>query len=447
MQGSGPQQTNNYNLSVVNATPITYGSSGIIQITGTGFSNFSSAPTVTIPGVLITNPQVAAASDTTIFANYSSSCNPSVGPDPISLSFPAPDGTTASATGSGTIVLPPVSAATIQFNDATITSTQSVVVGQQISLTSSPPNLPNSCFAFFSPSTSGQDYTPAWGSPSANGYPVGGYPASTGSASVTGLPASASTTYLFFWSQPGSSLSQTVSFQYLLPATGQTFTSPLATAVFAVSGVTSANMTIGNEVVVHVNDLTGCTAQAGGPNLVYGNLTGPVPACGNPSGTAGITFYEQGNQPGPGNFFFTQVITHDVSSNGYNSNGQTMVCTSTGGVDGAYPYQNKVGVTSVNDAPLSPLAYSPNASRQFGASMYLMWQSTTTGSIPVPLGYIPWVVNGSATCNALPCNVASGWTASGNGGPTSQFSPSSTSQPDAGYPRWTAPAMFSCVYQ
>ena len=224
-------------------------------------------------------------------------------------------------------------------------------------------------------------------------------------------------------------------------------TSPTATVNFNVSGVSSAGMTLSNEVLLHVNYLTGCSVQGGGLNLVYGNLSGLTPACGNPSGTAGIQFTRQGTEPGTGNFIFAQVINSDSSSNGVNANGQTNTCTSAGGVDGAYPYQSKINATTVGDAPLSPLPYHPSASRNFNASMYLLWQSTaTSNTIPVPLGYVPWVVKGSATCTTSPCTTTNEWTTSGNGGPTSQFVASAPTQANLGYPTWNGPSTFSCSY-
>ena len=196
-----------------------------------------------------------------------------------------------------------------------------------------------------------------------------------------------------------------------------------------------------------MNDLSGCSVESGGPNLVYGNLTETVPACGNPSGTPGITFSRQGTKPGNGNFLFVQTVDSDTSSNGYNSNGKSIVCTAVSGVDGAYPYQNAYDPVSRADAPTMPLPFSPNASRTFNATMYLMWQSTDTpNSIPVPLGYVPWTFSGTATCNSS-CGSASNWTPSGVGGPTNQFYQTTSSDPNLGFPTWPGPAATTCTYQ
>jgi hypothetical protein len=61
----------------------------------------------------------------------------------------------------------------------------------------------------------------------------------------------------------------------------------------------------------------------------------------------------------------------------------------------------------------TPGLYLPAAAtlvtRNFTANTFLMWQSSTTNSIPVPLGYRTWNFYGSASCSAV-CSVASSWT-------------------------------------
>ncbi len=83
----------------------------------------------------------------------------------------------------------------------------------------------------------------------------------------------------------------------------------------------------------------------------------------------------------------------------------------------------------------------------FIANMFLMWQSSTANSIPVPLGYQNWGFSGTATCSTS-CETASNWTVTTNGtpGPIGGFvtsSPSQTQTNDGnnilvdGYPTWT----------
>jgi hypothetical protein len=146
---------------------------------------------------------------------------------------------------------------------------------------------------------------------------------------------------------------------------------------------------------LYVNTLTGCAANPGGQFLNFGNLSGAAPGCGNPSGAAGIAFTPPTTQSPAGNFFFVQLINSDLIT--YSRSGATLNCTVTPGLDGAFPYQSKIGQL-VNDAPEAPLPSTyTTASRSFNATMYLMWQSSTSNSIPVPMGSLIWQFSGSAT--------------------------------------------------
>jgi hypothetical protein len=241
-----------------------------------------------------------------------------------------------------------------------------------------------------------------------------------------------------------------VQYQYCVNVPG--FGNPCsanALAKFNISGVSSPSLAIQNYGKPTVDDLTGCAADSGGPTLAYGLLTGYTPACGNPSGTAGITFTRHGTAPGGGNFLFAQLINTDTSDNAYNGSGLTYTCTSSGGVDGSYPYQMAINPTSRNDAPTMDLPYHPNADRSFSATMYLMWQSTTASAIPVPLGYTPWAFNATAICNSSNCSTASKWSVSGSGGPTAtptQFIVTPSANPSLDIPTWPGPAIPACTY-
>jgi hypothetical protein len=93
------------------------------------------------------------------------------------------------------------------------------------------------------------------------------------------------------------------------------------------------------------------------PNLVLGNISGPVPGCPGPyTGQPGIAFSPATTSTPPGHFFFVQLINSDVVK--YDS----LTCTATSGLDGAYPYQSKIA-QPVNDAPFSalPSTYSTSA--------------------------------------------------------------------------------------
>jgi hypothetical protein len=265
----------------------------------------------------------------------------------------------------------------IMFGGKDITgTTQSVVVGQQIALTASY-GLP-----------SGVTVTSqSWSVP---GTIVASYTASSSSGSLNTNVTLNQKSTTFYWILAGS-YQVTFTLNY---GSSQTAT---ATAGFNISAPSPATPTVANSQLMTVDTLTGCAANPGGQFLVFGNLTGAAPGCGNPGGTYGISFTPPTTQSPAGSFFFVQLINSDTLT--YSRTGATLTCTATPGLDGAYPYQNKIGQT-VNDAPEEalPPTYT-TASRSFSAAMYLMWQSGSTAftSIPVPIGSVAWQFSGSAT--------------------------------------------------
>ena len=86
--------------------------------------------------------------------------------------------------------------------------------------------------------------------------------------------------------------------------------------------------------------------------------------------------------------------------------------------------------------------------KTYSLSMFLMWTSSATGSIPVPIRYQTWGFSGTAS------QVAGGaWTVTTNGtpGPVGGFIPSSPSQNtqtqptmQLGYPTWTTLSSQTC---
>ncbi len=420
------------------------GQTGQFLVTGQGFSN---AGTISgqISGNDIQGGSATGVTDTMAYIPFTVNCDAFVGPyGSLTISFGSGDGGGLLNLPFNLFVhMPSPPIPSIQFNGQPVSGSQPVVVGQQIALTASIPSLPR-CMSLQS-----QQWTPP------TGTAVGGYvnAAGSGSPDLTGgqvlpVPSLNGSSLSFYWAYPTPQNSTyQVSYQYTMSGGGQSLPSSLATAVFTVAGVTSPNITIQNYVLATVDDLSGCSIEGGGPTLAYGRLTGMVPVCGTTTGTPGITFTPSGNWPGTGNYFFVQTVDSDSSSNGYNSLGKTLTCTNTPGVDGQYPYQGVYNPPSRNDAPTMPLAYSPNASRAFNATMYLMWQSSTPNSIAVPVGSVPWTFNATATCSSG-CGDASGWTPSGVGGPTNQqiFVLSSASQSNLGFPVWGGPATPQCTY-
>jgi hypothetical protein len=246
------------------------------------------------------------------------------------------------------------------------------------------------------------------------GTNIGGYGPSTAGASVTEttLTGSTLTTY---WVYPGTfpvTYESCVESQATSPAL---FDCTTATASFTVSGVSSPAINIANELLATIDDLTGCAAASGGPTLVYGSLQGPAAACGTATGNPGITFYPVGTPPGAGSFLFAQIVENNSTT--YTDGTGATTCTWTAGVDGQYPYQGQINPSSTSDSPETslPQTFTP-ITRNLVAWMYLLWQPAPAAtSIPVPLGYMPWAFNGTAT--NVGTTQAPIWTASGTGAP------------------------------
>jgi len=254
------------------------------------------------------------------------------------------------------------------------------------------------------------------------GTNIGGYTPTTASATVTPMPPETTPDLTFDSVYPAASVAETYKLCTGPPTPptggggGGNACNPIASANFAVNGVTSAAINILNELLATIDNLTGCAAITGGPTLVYGNLQGPAGPCGTASGTPGITFYPNGTPPGAGNFLFAQLIDSDTEIK-TGAGGAITTCTATAGVDEDYPYQKQVNPQSTSDSPETPLLSNmTKVARLFNATMYLLWQSTSAAtSIPVPLGYLPWTFDGTATNSGTA--LAPVWTASGVGAP------------------------------
>lgn len=293
-------------------------------------------------------------------------------------------------------------------------TTQSVVAGQQIVL-----------YADYQPYIDQSVDAQEW---SVAGPIVGGFvhSSSGGGPSPISLNGQSAT---FYWVTAGNS--RTVNFTVYLSNGFESFTSS-ASATFNVSAPTPATPTVSNYFLMTVDTLTGCEVNPGGQYLVYGNLTGAAPGCGNPSGTPGISFVPPRTQSPAGSFFFVQVVNSGTVI--YSRTGATLTCTGVPGLDGQYPYQGKMGQI-VNDAPLAPLLSTYTAAgRSFSATMYLMWQSNTASSIPVPLGSVAWQFSGSATQP----QQNSTWGSPTGGGSAGNFIAGSGA---SSYPTWTSLAV------
>lgn len=175
-----------------------------------------------------------------------------------------------------------------------------------------------------------------------------------------------------------------------------------------------------------------------------GVVTGTACPGGKVITAAGVTFNNptgylnsSGGSLPSGGFSLLQLIGTDVTS----------AANYAPGLDTRYPYP---GGIPTND---SPSVYLPSNTstmfRTFTANMFLMWTSSISGSIAVPLGYQQWGFSGTANCNSN-CGTWSNWTvanvAGTTPGPVGAFVTSSPSQQLTndgnnilvdGYPTWT----------
>ena len=326
----------------------------------------------------------------------------------------------------GTIVPAPALAPNIMFGGSVVTNkTTTVVVGQQIMVRGTVPT--QVC-------TSATSWT--W---QEQGTAVGGYDASNANGQAMAVTPSTGPSFTFYWPYVGTN-SLTVSYMLV---NGQP--SPAATATFNIKGVTSGPMT-SSAGTLNVNNLTGCAGHPGGYWLNFGNLSGPIHACG--MGTAnppGMVFNSSGySQPGSGAFSFVQTVNSD-SVVLTKTAGGTLTCTATGGLDGSYPYPSQpVGSTTANDSPGNALYDSAGTSyvasnRAFTATMYPLWKSSTASSIPAPLGGQNWLVNNSVTFSNNKWQKPTG-----GGGKSGNFFQPNPAPPSYGYPTWTHPTTITC---
>ena len=307
----------------------------------------------------------------------------------------------------------------ITFNGSVVSNkTTTVVVGQQILVSGMVPS--QAC-------TSATNWS--W---QQQGTAVGGYNASNASGQAVAVTPSTGPSFMFYWPYSGTN---TVTASYTL-VNGQV--SPAATATFKIKGVTSGPMT-STAGTLNVNKLTGCTGHPGGYWLNFGNLSGPIKACGQ--GTAnppGMAFSSTGySQPGSGSFSFVQTVNSD-SVVLTKAAGGTTTCTGTGGLDGSYPYPSQPpNSATTNDSPGNALYDSAGTSyvmstRGFTATMYPLWKSSTANSIPAPLGGQNWKVNDAVTFSNGKWQKPTG-----SGGTSGNFFQPNPAPPSYGYPTWT----------
>jgi hypothetical protein len=306
----------------------------------------------------------------------------------------------------------------IRFGGNDITgTTQSVVEGQQIALTTSitlPSGVTVQSQSWSVPGTS--DNPPAvvadFSHASTNG----------GAVALTNLSQSSTT---FYWVTAGNS--KQVTFTLHL-SNGST---PSAKATFNVAGPTSPNVhTCGGNVTTCASDGTlGQVAINPGPFLQFGGTQSNV----------GIIFAASATPPSgySNNFTWIQYIRGDLVDLTPSNGDPVKHCVPTTqpdpttgiGLDTQFPYAT---ASPTNDNP--KLGLTPTykeVQRNFSATMYLMWRPGLPNDLLIPLGWVEWQFLGDALLTGASTNQ---WSLS----PTSGSGSSGQFQPSSFYPVWSS---------
>jgi len=293
-------------------------------------------------------------------------------------------------------------------NDITNT-TQNVVVGERINL---------------SLETNPQGESPTNIQWSIGGQRVANYTPTLASSGLIKLENLTSPAFTFYWVKAGQQIEVSVTATIF----GATVTKYAYFNVVAPDPYQpTVTMPLGGQLFIR--NLADCSGSIPGPNMVFGDITGPFANC-NYHGTAGIMFTAPATTSPPGSFHFVQLVTADTIVYNYAAL-PPMICTATNapGLDGSYPYSGQVGLM-VSDAPFHPLiSTTVSSTRDFAATMYLMWKSNTTGAIPVSMGSVHWTVSGLSTKQADGSWVIT----SGSGSPD----PFVASSGENSMPQWT----------
>jgi len=431
-----------------------------ITITGNCFLTLSDAGgpskvTVTDGANAVTLSNVSVVSSTQITATVNVTKKAPAETVTLTVTNPSSSGTQQSATASPAPVVLPVPV--IKWNGRTISGdsakNQSVIVGQPVELTTTPATLPGG----FTISNSTWDI---------DGTTIKQYHEDDDdgiSVDETDLEHANTS---FYWLYPDSGLNVTYTYCATDTNGNQICTSPQAKAAFKATRPTMTLSTWDSKEasIEHLDDCDSTGKYDGkSPYLGYGDLSGPGPTCTvvwmqldmpvlPQSGPPGIKLTASGASGGK--YVFAQIVDSDFGSYtsptpaGGGPAPPPAICGPHAGLDGAFPY---AGVDPRSpwiavDGPemVLPAIYA-SGTRNFHASMYLMWQpdqlsETATASIPVPIGYQDWQF--IATAFQKPPVGRGKWdkhptlTASGDEG--QGFVPSGPSDNSIyGYPLWS----------
>jgi hypothetical protein len=330
----------------------------------------------------------------------------------------------------------------ISTTDSSDPPPQDAVVGQKIALNANP-NLP----AAFTPIDT------KW---TVDGTKIAGYNPTTGPTDVTPLkPADLKKSAItFYWVYPNnaSPVAIPVTYSYCVNIPGA---SPVkqcsltAKASFNLSGPGDQQMTTDAYDRLNVDmliDKNNCATiqDDSDPYLEYGNISGfEFPCLGTTTGNPqGIIFTPPPSSSG--SYSFVQLISKDTTTYTFGKN--VLSCPTIPGLDDRYPYPlAPPNFDKTWDYPGVKLVPSESkVSRTFKATMYLLWKSSKTGAIPVPIGSQNWTIaQGRTTNSGYPTSqnwTPPVWNSLGENGDPVDYVTSAPSNPSYGYPTWNGPA-------
>jgi len=151
----------------------------------------------------------------------------------------------------------------------------------------------------------------------------------------------------------------------------------------------------------------------------------------------GITFTNNTAEVPGGNFLWVQKVSKEYTL--FCAGGHSKTCQFATALDTVFPYPSTT--SSPTDSPDISLTSQTRLRVSFTGNykMFLMWQSSTSNSIPVPFGAVPWTWSGHAiqdmrthTWSCPTPNPGGGICATGSSKSTSGFTASSK------FPTWTA---------
>jgi hypothetical protein len=328
------------------------------------------------------------------------------------------------------------------------TKNQSVIVGQPVELTTTPATLPGG----FTVSKSTWDI---------DGTTIKQYQGDASGITLQETDLDTQNT-TYYWLYPDSGLNVTYTYCATDTNGNQICTSPQAKATYKATRPTMTLSTWDSKEAT-IEHFTECAYHnEKEPYLGYGDLSGPVLGCpGDQEGTVGIKLTASGASGGK--YVFVQIVDSDFGLYTYPAPAgggaapPPDLCGPHAGLDGGMPFPGvyKDDPSVAYDGPELPLDIGTEpatATRNFHATMYLLWQpdqlsGTNTESIPVPIGHQDWQF--IATAFHKPPPGRDKWstsrtpTASGDEG--EGFVPATPSDNELyGYPLWAHLASTVC---